>query len=112
MRRETSERTESESRGLLGRLRGRGRSADQKPGNDGERSRLERLRGRSEERTEDRSGDESPGWFGRARAKYGLGAVLVAVGVALFLFPEPITSTAGLVLIAVGALIWLVSWLG
>ena len=68
---------------------------------------FDRGRGGSEERTE----ADSESWFNRARAKYGLGALLVVAGVALFLFPEPITSTAGLVLIAVGALIGLVSWL-
>lgn len=56
------------------------------------------------EETEDASED----WFGRAKAKYGLGALLVVAGVALFLLPEPITSTAGIALIAAGALVWLV----
>ena len=31
---------------------------------------------------------------------------LVAVGVLLFLFPEPVTSTVGVVLVAVGVLLW------
>lgn len=74
------------------------------------------VRGRSEERTRDestatRTGDESKGLLGRARAKYGLGALLVVAGVALFLFPEPATSAAGIALIGLGALVWLVSWL-
>lgn len=67
---------------------------------------------------EDRTGDESTadttdgpqGWFARARAKYGLGAVLVVAGIALVVFPEPVTSTAGFVLIGVGAVIWIASW--
>lgn len=66
---------------------------------------LDRARGRSKEPTADETGSR----FDRARAKYGLGALLVAAGVVLFVFPEPITSSAGLALIAVGALIWLVS---
>ena len=53
----------------------------------------------------------SNGWIGRARAKYGLGALLVVAGLALFLFPEPVTSTAGIALIAVGAVVWLAGWL-
>lgn len=74
------------------------------------------MRGRSEERTRNestatRTEDESRGLFGRVRAKYGLGALLVVVGAGLFLFPEPVTSTAGIALIGLGALIWLVSWL-
>lgn len=56
------------------------------------------------------SDDEKGGWLEQARAKYGLGTLLVAAGVVLFLFPEPATSTAGLLLIGAGALIWLVGW--
>lgn len=75
-----------------------------------------RGRGRSHERTKDepnaaRTGDGSRGLIGRARAKYGLGALLVVAGVALFLFPEPATSAAGIALIGLGALVWFVSWL-
>ena len=61
--------------------------------------------------TTERRADESSSWIGRARAKYGLGVLLVVAGVALFLFPEPVTSTAGVVLIGVGALAWLAGWL-
>ncbi|ELZ18515.1 hypothetical protein C477_10628 [Haloterrigena salina JCM 13891] len=64
---------------------------------------MDRVRGSSAEPTADDSGS----WFDRARAKYGLGTLLVAAGVVLFLFPEPVTSTAGLVLIGAGVLIWL-----
>lgn len=77
---------------------------------------LRSSRGSSEERsrdeyesTEARSEDESRSWFGRARAKYGLGALLVVAGIGLFLFPEPATSMAGIALIVLGALVWLVS---
>lgn len=55
----------------------------------------------------ERSTDDSGSWFGRARAKYGLGTVLAGVGLVLFLFPEPVTSTAGLFLIGAGVLLWL-----
>ena len=79
---------------------------------------LSSIRRPSEKRSRDEhestatgSEDGSRSWFSRARAKYGLGALLVVAGVALFLFPEPITSTAGLVLIGAGALVWLASWL-
>lgn len=82
--RQTKEETEDDSTGLLGRVKGK---------------------------TEEGTDEASTGRFGRARAKYGLGALLVGAGVVLFLFPEPVTSTAGIALIGVGALIWLVSWL-
>ena len=79
---------------------------------------LSSIRGSSEERsrdeyesTEPRSADESRSWFGRARAKYGLGALLVVAGIGLFLFPEPVTSTAGIALIVLGAITWFVGWL-
>lgn len=75
---------------------------------------LSSVKGSSERRSRDettveRSADESTGWLGRARAKYGLGALLVVAGIALFLFPEPVTSTAGIALIVLGALVWLVA---
>ncbi len=54
---------------------------------------------------------DSGSLFDRARAKYGLGALLIATEAVLFFFPEPITSTVGLALIGMRALIWLVSWL-
>jgi len=53
------------------------------------------------------SADRSGGWFSRARAKYGLGVLLVVVGAVLFFFPEPITSTVGVVLILIGVVVWL-----
>lgn len=59
--------------------------------------------------TTQRTGRESGSWFSRAKAKYGLGAVLVAIGAVLFVIPEPMTSTAGIGLMVVGGLIWLVS---
>lgn len=68
---------------------------------------LERKGTTGEEDTE----DESESWFGRARAKYGLGTLLAAAGVALFLFPEPATSAVGLLLIGAGVLLWIVGWL-
>lgn len=83
-RRQTTEETEDESRSVIDRMR---RSSDEPTTND------------------------SGSLFNRARAKYGLGTLLVVAGAVLFFFPEPITSTVGLALIGVGALIWLVSWL-
>lgn len=94
--------TEDESRGLIDRVR----RGSEEPTSDDSGSLVDRVRG-SEEPTTDDSGS----LFDRARAKYGLGVLLVAVGAVLFFFPEPITSTAGLALIGMGALIWLVSWL-
>jgi hypothetical protein len=37
----------------------------------------------------------------------GLATLTLVVGVILFLFPEPATSTLGLVLLAIGAVMWL-----
>ncbi|USZ70402.1 hypothetical protein [Natronosalvus halobius] len=51
--------------------------------------------------------DESGSWLSRARAKYGLGTLLVAAGVVLVLFPEPITSTVGMIMVGAGVLLWL-----
>ncbi|PGF16683.1 hypothetical protein CP556_11520 [Natrinema sp. CBA1119] len=99
--RQTESRTEDDSRSVVDRVRGRSEDRTE----DDSSGLLDRERGRSNVPTTDESGS----WFDRARAKYGLGALLVAAGVVLFVFPEPITSTAGLALIAVGALIWLVS---
>ncbi|MFP8955376.1 hypothetical protein ACLI4Y_01510 [Natrialbaceae archaeon A-CW3] len=101
--RQTTEETEDESNGWFDRVRG---SADEPPSDD-TGSLVDRVRGSSAEPTSDDSGN----WFDQAKAKYGLGALLVVAGVALFLFPEPVTSTAGIALIGVGALVWLVSWL-
>lgn len=121
MRRDrTNDRTDDESRRWFGRSSGRSenrnddasggvleraRRGSTEPTTDDSRGVVDRIRGQSEEPTR----DESQGWFGRARAEYGLGALLVAAGVALFLFPEPATSAAGIGLIVVGALVWLVS---
>lgn len=74
-----------------------------------------RLTGSSKETdastTERRTGPEESGsWFSRAKAKYGLGALLVAAGAVLFVFPEPLTSTAGIGLMLVGGVIWLASY--
>lgn len=73
---------------------------------------FDRFRGGSEDDladTDSQAGSDS--LFGRARAKYGLGVLLAAIGVVLVVIPEPATSAAGFGLILVGALIWLVSWL-
>lgn len=95
--------TEDESNGLLDRMRG---GSTESPTDDSG-SRRDRVRGGSTELTTDSSGS----WFDQAKAKYGLGTLLVAAGIVLFLFPEPVTSTAGLLLIGAGALIWVVNWL-
>lgn len=63
------------------------------------------------DRTTEETTDGSKGWFARTRAKYGLGGLLVIVGIILFLIPEPATSGVGIGLIVLGALIFLVSWL-
>ena len=39
----------------------------------------------------------------------GVGGLLV-IGVLFFLFPEPITSFLGIILVLVAALIWLAGW--
>ncbi len=102
-RRQSRGETEDESGGLLDRVRG---GSTESPTDDSGR-RTDRERGESTEPTTDGSGS----WFDQAKAKYGLGTLLVAAGIVLFLFPEPITSTAGLLLIAAGVLIWAVGWL-
>lgn len=117
----TRDQSEDESRGVFNRIGGtagkrpadesrswvdRVRQKSTKPAMDESRGLFDRPRRKSAEQTD----TASQGWFGRARAKYGLGALLAAIGLALVLFPEPATSAAGLVLIGVGALIWLVSW--
>ncbi|WP_408957395.1 hypothetical protein [Natrinema sp. 74] len=99
-RRQTTEETEDESDGWVDRMRGG--SAGQTTDDSG--GLLDRTRGKSSEPTTNDAGS----WFDRAKAEYGLGTLLVAAGAVLFLFPEPITSTAGLVLIGIGALLWLV----
>ena len=101
-RRRTTEATEDESEGLIERVR----PGSGEPTADDSGGLFDRVRG-SEEPTTDDSGN----LFDRARAKYGLGALLVAAGVVLFFFPEPITSTVGLAMIGVGAIVWVVSWL-
>ncbi len=102
-RRQSRGETEDESGGLLDRVRG----GSTEPPTDDSGSRTDRVRGGSTEPITDGSGS----WFDQAKAKYGLGTLLVAAGIVLFLFPEPITSTAGLLLIGAGVLIWIVSWL-
>ena len=84
------ERTDGESTGLLGRVRGQGRVSEEPA-----------------DPTGDESGPES--WFNRKRSQYGIGALLVGIGIVLFFFPEPMTSTVGIAAIVFGALIWLVN---
>lgn len=65
---------------------------------------------------EDRSGPEASGVSRRDESDDGWlteGAItmLLVIGVALFLFPEPATSAVGIGLIAVGVIGWLVDWL-
>lgn len=87
------------SKGLMDRFGGGSTTSS----TSGSRSLVDRMRGRSAEPDATDSGS----FFGRARAKYGLGTLLAVAGVALFLFPEPVTSTAGIVLIAAGVVLWL-----
>lgn len=101
-RRRTAEETEDESGGLIDRVK----PGSAEPTADDSGSLVDRVKGSGEPTT-----GESRSLFDRARSKYGLGVVLVATGAVLFFFPEPISSTVGLALIGVGALIWLVSWL-
>lgn len=42
----------------------------------------------------------------------GVIGLILLVGVALFLFPEPATSGVGILLILVGAVLWVVDWAG
>lgn len=87
------------SKGLMDRFGGG--STDASSG--GSRSLVDRVRGPSAEPPKRESG----GVLDRAKAKYGLGTLLVVAGAGLFLFPEPVTSTAGVVLMAAGIMLWL-----
>lgn len=40
----------------------------------------------------------------------GLITLLIVGGVALFLFPEPVTSGVGILLLSIGVIAWLVDW--
>lgn len=53
--------------------------------------------------TSDASDEDGGNWWDE-----GLIALLLVSGVILFLFPEPFTSTLGIVLIVVGSIAWLV----
>lgn len=81
--------------------RGRSSKTEDMPSDSG--GVLERARRSSTES----GADHSDSWFGQARAKYGLGTLLIGAGVVLFLFPEPVTSTVGLALIGAGVALWL-----
>lgn len=78
------------------------------PPTPGERRRAERTaraeRRRREEFSESR---ESPGSDGESPVVDGLIALLLVVGLALLVFPEPATSTVGAVLVAAGTVLWL-----
>lgn len=117
-RTQSNEGTDDDSSGVLGTMRGtvpkrtpdqfgtlfdRGRASKTEDKASDSGGVLERARRGSTES----DADHSDSWFGRARAKYGLGTLLLGAGVVLFLFPEPITSTAGLALIGAGLLLWL-----
>ncbi|WP_312909705.1 hypothetical protein [Natronosalvus caseinilyticus] len=115
--RQTSVRAEDESRTWLDRVRRR--SATEPPEDSSGKSgwrRWNSMRPGQDERgswfgrrsaDSETVDDESGSWLSRARAKYGLGTLLVAAGVVLVLFPEPITSTVGMVMVGAGVLLWL-----
>ena len=118
-RTQSNERTEDESSGVLSNMRGnipartpnqfgtlfdRSRASKTEDMPDDSGGVLKRVRRSS---TEPAAEDSETSWFSRARAKYGLGTLLLGAGVVLFLFPEPVTSTAGLALIGAGVLLWL-----
>ena len=50
----------------------------------------------------ERFDEEDDGYLGET-----LVALLIAAGVILFLFPEPVTSTLGIILIGIGVVAWL-----
>lgn len=89
--RQSKQQRESESSGLLSSVRGR-------------------VQNRTGTESSTAETDQPSGWLGRARAKYGLGALLVGLGIVLVLIPEPATSTAGFIMIAVGAIMWIAGW--
>lgn len=83
----TSDTSETEQSGVFSRVKGIGRTSTDEPG---------------EEET------EAGGRLSRARQKYGIAPLLIVAGIALFLFPEPATSTAGTLLIAGGVILYIV----
>lgn len=57
--------------------------------------------------TADEAGGGDDEWF-----EAGVITLTLLAGLALFLFPEPLTSGIGAVLMAVGVIAWIVDWLG
>jgi len=126
-RKDRSDDSSEESSGLLDRTRSRfgGSSTGERRGlldrsergtDDSSKTSeglLDRARRRSgESTTTEPEPTESKGFVGRTRSKYGLGPLLVGVGILLLVFPEPITSTVGLVVIGAGVLLWVASKVG
>lgn len=47
----------------------------------------------------------------REYSEEGLSTLLIVLGAILFVFPEPITSFAGVILVVMGAIVWATDWL-
>lgn len=73
------------------------------PGREGETSYDEETHEGAGDHPADEDGSES-------RWDVGLFTLLIVGGAILFLFPEPITSGLGIVLLSFGVLGWLVDW--
>lgn len=56
----------------------------------------------TEEELDDDVYEEDDSWW-----DLGLAGILLVAGVVLFLFPEPITSGIGVLLVVVGVIVWL-----
>ena len=85
---ETNDTSEAEQSGVFSRVKGIRRQSTDDP---------------------DEGETEAGGRLSRARQKYGLAPLLIVAGIVLFLFPEPATSTAGVLLIAGGVVLYIVN---
>lgn len=63
------------------------------------------------QQSQEESGAESLKGFSRGYSEQGLATLLVVMGAILFVFPEPVTSVAGAVLMMTGVVTWVSDWL-
>ncbi|WP_227377233.1 hypothetical protein [Haladaptatus halobius] len=48
--------------------------------------------------------------FTQSYSEEGLATLLIVLGTILFVFPEPITSVTGVILLLIGAALWFTDW--
>ena len=61
--------------------------------------------------TQDDSNDETFKEFTRSYSEEGLATLLIVIGAILFIFPEPITTVTGVVVLIAGVATWFTDWL-